>query len=771
MVDPRNAARFVTGHAVLEAAADHIALRGEARDKQLPPQMKAAMEGRCRRLLREARAEVRQNPEKRLRFAEHEYRAAVAHINPRKQCAGIPYAAVAEMPPGTEELERVGQDLGRNYLHVPRVLKRQPVHCHHKPGRPRQLQSSYRDIAQSKAQLRITEELWAGRSEEMVMDAVGPTQFCRGDSLFVVFLEIEAGLIRAEQGLPDVTAYTDLAEAHDTAWPEQTTVALHDIGQIRGEELVMAHEMRHGTEVAVIARDDRSRWVALTGMPEGRRNASTLFAILASIFPRALADKYVGCGLDPPDHAITAYHMTKDGSTDQRPDVAWCRKVSNEALLGTKSWGEAMTAAVSDSNRLCLLDCASSVEVGLLQFSDDNKVKASSDGMLDVAVECLDNAVHKIRGQQLFGPGKGEFMVRQLPDQAPRGESKQCAVHKGLGAPIDAGLRLTPLLQQVESRAAHSWRALLCAADGLGLPPEVLISALRERVEPKSTYAAIFLVIRQDWQKRLDAMQDKWIMSLLGLQRKVARTALLREVGISNRLSNRVLGQAFGFLARIKLLSREHLATKVANLAGQHTITWTRTIVDLMQSMGVPDIQEWRSATKAGPPGTPRDKKERKAIAREYMVKAVHPALGKHEDEWRSQQKLRPSAAIVLADVVEDWWPLAAVRSWAQLRLQGFISMPAGNNTSSCPLCTRDGLPDLRHLFLECPETQSIIAGAVGGTSWEALPRAAQMHRLCTATTAPEARIAAGVAFALGRKLCQKAVGEDDSDTSAEEEF
>ena len=153
------------------------------------------------------------------------------------------------------------------------------------------------------------------------------------------------------------------------------------------------------------------------------------------------------------------------------------------------------------------------------------------------------------------------------------------------------------------------------------------------------------------------------------------------------------------------------------------------------------------------------------------MVKAVHPALGKHEDEWRSQQKLRPSAAIVLADVVEDWWPLAAVRSWAQLRLQGFISMPAGNSTSSCPLCTRDGLPDLRHLFLECPETQSIIAGAVGGTSWEALPRAAQMHRLCTATTAPEARIAAGVAFALGRKLCQKAVGEDGSDTSAEEEF
>ena len=66
-----------------------------------------------------------------------------------------------------------------------------------------------------------------------------------------------------------------------------------------------------------------------------------------------------------------------------------------------------MLAAASDAGRFCLLDCASTVVVRLLQYSDDNKVKASSDGMLDIAVACLADAVTEIRGEQRYGPGKG----------------------------------------------------------------------------------------------------------------------------------------------------------------------------------------------------------------------------------------------------------------------------------------------------------------------------------------------------------------------------
>jgi hypothetical protein len=100
MIDHRDASRFVTGHAVLEAAADHIALRGKARSQQLPLRFKEAIEGRCRRLLREARADVRNSPEERQPITQEEHRTAVARINSRKQCVGIPYAAVRAMPPG-----------------------------------------------------------------------------------------------------------------------------------------------------------------------------------------------------------------------------------------------------------------------------------------------------------------------------------------------------------------------------------------------------------------------------------------------------------------------------------------------------------------------------------------------------------------------------------------------------------------------------------------------------------------------------------------------
>ena len=130
------------------------------------------------------------------------------------------------------------------------------------------------------------------------------------------------------------------------------------------------------------------------------------------------------------------------------------------------------------------------------------------------------------------------------------------------------------------------------------------------------------------------------------------------------------------------------------------------------------------------------------------------------------------SGGVVLADVAEEWWQLAAVRAWAQLRLQGYFSPPEGTNASSCPLCDQAGAPDLRHLYLECPETQSTIRGATEGTAWESLPRPKQMHLLCTAKSKADARVAARVAHALRRRvLRRRGVGEEDSDTSEEEDF
>jgi hypothetical protein len=361
---------------------------------------------------------------------------------------------------------------------------------------------------------------------------------------------------------------------------------MHDVGQIDGEELVMGYELLDGTEVSVTTSDDRSRWVPLSGLPEGRRNSNCFFAILASAFPEALRDRHVGVGLDPPEHGVVAYHLFWNGTTGQRPDVATCRKTAQQVAAGELSWELAMQNAASDADRLCLLDLGSPVKVGLRQYSDDNKVKSSSDGMLDVGAECLSAAVRSIRGAFKFGPGKTELPARGLPDlpgpEMLTGVAHQCDIHTGLGAPVDTALRMSPLLCQVDARGDFSMRSHFCAADGLGLPPEVLVLSLKKRIEPKSTYAAVFLVVRQDWEKRLDALPDRWIWAFLDLRKRVPRSLLMQELGLSSRLSARVFERAVGLLGRIHQLPCTHIVSKVATVAAKHTSTWTTAVVDTM---------------------------------------------------------------------------------------------------------------------------------------------------------------------------------------------
>jgi hypothetical protein len=92
--------------------------------------------------------------------------------------------------------------------------------------------------------------------------------------------------------------------------------------------------------------------------------------------------------------------------------------------------------------------------------------------------------------------------------------------------------------------------------------------------------------------------------------------------------------------------------------------------------MGVINIQEWHLATNPRMPDNLLDKKVRKAEATKYMEQIVRPAMAKADESWRRQQKMPISGGVVLADVAEEWWQLAAVRAWAQLRLQRYFSPP-----------------------------------------------------------------------------------------------
>jgi hypothetical protein len=244
----------------------------------IPACQQESVTARARQVVREGRRAATAAPVRRA-YSAAELAKSIRNIDPTKECFGIPYAAVRADVPGHQEALLQEQDMYRRHMAIPLWIKRQPVHGKRKKGKDKQLQASFRQLALSCAQLRTAEELWATRSVEVLWQAIGPTQHCRSDSLLAVLLDIEASLIRMDLGLPEAVLATDLEEAHDTAWPEQTIVSIAEVAQITGEELVLASELLLGTTIFIATSTDRSRPVELTGLPEGRRLATDFFAI------------------------------------------------------------------------------------------------------------------------------------------------------------------------------------------------------------------------------------------------------------------------------------------------------------------------------------------------------------------------------------------------------------------------------------------------------------------------------------------------------------
>ena len=154
-----------------------------------------------------------------------------------------------------------------------------------------------------------------------------------------------------------------------------------------------------------------------------------------------------------------------------------------------------------------------------------------------------------------FGGGKTEYQCQlfhnRMPLKCGEQEIRCTECNESLGIAIDSDLRMTTLMKRVEHRGHQSWQLMLNAVEALGLPYRVSLLALRLRVQPRCCFGAEFLIIRPDWRARLDRLQDSWAMSLLGLEDRQPRVALLREMGDNFRFklkndgeSNRFEGQA-----------------------------------------------------------------------------------------------------------------------------------------------------------------------------------------------------------------------------------
>ena len=158
-----------------------------------------------------------------------------------------------------------------------------------------------------------------------------------------------------------------------------------------------------------------------------------------------------------------------------------------------------MSEAASDADRLLALDVAAGVQVGLLQFYDGNRLKASSWGGLAAAGTAMSAATEEMRGELRYGPTKSKYssMLYRTTSaiQCGKGRVEHAEVREGLGVLLDREARMGHFMARVEIRAEQEWLRTQTALELLNFPCRALITALRSRARPRALYGAVLLVV------------------------------------------------------------------------------------------------------------------------------------------------------------------------------------------------------------------------------------------------------------------------------------
>ena len=145
-------------------------------------------------------------------------------------------------------------------------------------------------------------------------------------------------------------------------------------------------------------------------------------------------------------------------------------------------------------------------------------------------------------------------MRMQGPISCDGGDIQWSNTIKSLGCPKDAENSHACLMKQIERTALSTWRPSLTSLVMLGLPATVCTKAYNFRVLPRALFSSELVVLCAGWEKRADALQDKMIRMMFGLDAQCARVRLLLEAGVTWRLSSRIRLRALSLEARIALL-------------------------------------------------------------------------------------------------------------------------------------------------------------------------------------------------------------------------
>ena len=213
-------------------------------------------------------------------------------------------------------------------------------------------------------------------------------------------------------------------------------------------------------------------------------------------------------------------------------------------------------------------------------------------------------------------------------------------------------------------------------------------------------------------KKRADSLQHKYLRRLLRLHGPVPRCILLSEHDIGRRLS--VDLDAIMLWNRIMTYPKYNRVLQACELAAKHKGTWTAHVVKMMKNCGVITV----SLKFRGVGNKPH--KGQKHTLQRYRKEHVLPALTAWDkNTWWGAQAQRehmsklPLEGFSVIAASNTGASIAAVRHWAQLKLQGYFSRPGvveprHDDPRRCQLCLGSVQESAKHLLVDCPGTDSI---------------------------------------------------------------
>jgi len=646
-----------------------------------------------------------------------ELQDGLANIKASRAAAGLPYAAAVGSSLGVLELLLAAMNAMKLFMVVPAVLKCAPVYHTRKRGRDPLQYSSHRTLSPNNTELRVLEELWASRDIDALWAAAGPTQMGRTNPLYILLIDVDTTLTRIAQGLPTGAMDLDLEEAFGTMPHPQPLFELLSAGSaVPKEDMALVYQMLDGSAAVVQRKDVQVEPVRhQVGIPEGRKLGPGLYVAGAAGLSKVDAAAGSGVGLDPPDAAVIEYHVHSDGSDGGRPNARLAAALAEHVRTGTMEWPEAMRQAEDDATRLRLIDLTSSTRVGMTQLLDDTTIRDSSWGGLAATVASTEAAIRRMGGA--LHAKKCGLRIWGFKTRRPIMESEPLDAHPLLGVPLDVDASMTSLMVQVETRGREAMRYIQARFDELGLPLGAYLQAMTQRVEPRTLWGAELLIVRADWEVRLDSLQTGWLRRLLDSQNAIPRWAVMEELGLHRRLRAVVMGRALRLLACVDLQatsSPDQLLPRVARIAACWPGTWMSSAVALGEDLKIPRIEQWLLAMQGQDMKSIAASGHRahcRRLVRRYMSKIVWPAIDATERHaaarwWADHADLQSQARAPwkAVDAASMGWPVQTIRVWTQLRWRHKVTRRAASQelVDACPVCQLPAANTAAHLYTEC---------------------------------------------------------------------